>query len=127
MTSPLASRYTWLHGGAHQCLAVEQMTGKRPGYVFNDVRDPDKAGLLNAEEALRREYRVRLFNRKWIEGMMKGKATPAGADHLQLPGLQQFRLGSDAAGERRQHELAGNEERAGGRQVPPLPGAVVRA
>lgn len=87
MTGPLASRYTWLHGGA-LCLAVEQMTGKRPEYVFNDVRDPDKAGLLNAEEALRREYRVRLFNRKWIEGMMKEGY--AGADHLRFQVANSF-------------------------------------
>jgi cobaltochelatase CobN len=58
------------------------MTGRRPGYVFNDVRDPDKAGLINAEDALRREYRVRLFNRKWLEGMMKEGY--AGADQVRF-------------------------------------------
>jgi cobaltochelatase CobN len=81
MTGPLASRYTWLHGGS-LCLAVERMTGKRPEYVFSDVRDPDTAGMINAEDALRREYRVRLFNRKWLEGMMKEGY--AGADHMRF-------------------------------------------
>lgn len=81
MTSPLSSRYTWLHGGT-LCLAVEHMTGKRPEYVFNDVRDPSKSGLLNAEDALRREYRVRLFNRRWLEGMMKEGY--AGADQMRF-------------------------------------------
>lgn len=81
MTGPLASRYTWLHGGSLS-LAVEAMTGKRPEYVLADVRDPDKAGLINAEDALRREFRVRLFNRKWLEGMMKEGY--AGADHIRF-------------------------------------------
>ncbi len=81
MTGPLASKYNWLHGGA-LCLAVEKMTGKRPDYVFSDVRDPDKAGMIRAEDALRREYRVRLFNRKWLEGMMKEGY--AGADNVRV-------------------------------------------
>lgn len=81
MTGPLASRYTWLHGGSLS-FAVEKMTGKRPEYVFSDVRDPDKASLINAEDALRREYRVRLFNRKWLEGMMKEGY--AGADQIRF-------------------------------------------
>jgi len=81
MTGPLASRYTWLHGGSLS-LAVEAMTGKRPEYVFSDVRDPDKAGIINAEDALRREFRVRLFNRKWLEGMMKEGYS--GADHIRF-------------------------------------------
>ena len=81
MTGPLASKYTWLHGGA-LCLAVEKATGKKPVYVFSDVRDPDKAGMIRAEDALRREYRVRLFNRKWLEGMMKEGY--AGADNVRV-------------------------------------------
>ncbi len=81
MTGPLASRYTWLHGGS-LCLAVERMTGKRPDYVFSDVRDPDNSGMIRAEDALRREYRTRLFNRKWLEGMMKEGY--AGADHMRF-------------------------------------------
>lgn len=81
MTGPLSSRYTWLHGGS-LCLAVERMTGKRPEYVFTDVRDPDRGAMVNAEHALRREYRVRLFNRKWLEGMMKEGY--AGADHMRF-------------------------------------------
>lgn len=81
MTGPLASRYTWLHGGA-LCLAVERITGRRPEYRFSDVRDPDSATMIDAEEALRREYRVRLFNRKWLEGMMKEGY--AGADHMRF-------------------------------------------
>lgn len=87
MTSPLASRYTWLQGGALS-LAVERMTGKRPEYVFSDVRDPDNSKMINAEEALRREYRVRLFNRKWIEGMMKEGY--AGADHMRFQVANSF-------------------------------------
>lgn len=81
MTGPLASKYMWLHGGSLS-LAVEQMTGKRPDYVFSDVRDPDDAGMIDAEDALQQEYRVRLFNRKWLEGMMKEGY--AGADVMRV-------------------------------------------
>lgn len=81
MTGPLASRYTWLHGGAF-ALGVEVATGKRPDYVLSDVRDPDNANLVSAEDALQREYRVRLFNRKWLEGMMKEGYS--GADHMRF-------------------------------------------
>lgn len=87
MTGPLASRYTWLQGGALS-FAVEKMTGKRPEYIFSDVRDPDKAQLINAEDALKREYRVRLFNRKWLEGMMKEGY--AGVDHIRFLAANSF-------------------------------------
>lgn len=81
MTGPLASKYVWLHGGGLS-LAVEAVTGKRPEYVLSDVRDPDRAALTGAEDALRKEFRVRLFNRKWLEGMMKEGY--AGGDHLRV-------------------------------------------
>lgn len=87
MTGPLASRYTWLHGGSLS-FAVEKMTGRRPEYIFSDVRDPDKSSLINAEDALRREYRVRLFNRKWLEGMMKEGY--AGADQIRFMTANSF-------------------------------------
>jgi cobaltochelatase CobN len=81
MTGPLASKYTWLQGGSLS-LAVETLTGKRPEYIFSDVRDPDKAGLITSEDALRREFRTRLLNRKWLEGMQKEGY--AGADHIRV-------------------------------------------
>ncbi|MFO0924243.1 MAG: cobaltochelatase subunit CobN [Pirellulales bacterium] len=81
MTGPLASKYTWLHGGALS-LAVERMTGKRPEFLLSDVRDADRATMIDSEEAVRREYRVRLFNRRWLTGMMKEGY--AGADHMRV-------------------------------------------
>ncbi|WP_422923417.1 cobaltochelatase subunit CobN [Singulisphaera sp. PoT] len=79
MTGPLANKYMWLHGG-QLAAAVERVTGRKPEYLFSDVRDFDKAGIVRAEDALAREFRVRLFNRKWIEGMMKEGY--AGADQI---------------------------------------------
>ncbi|HLA85757.1 MAG TPA: cobaltochelatase subunit CobN [Thermoguttaceae bacterium] len=81
MTSPLANKYTWFHGGS-LCLAVKHLTGKEPAFLLSDVRDPDRTEMVVAEDALRREYRVRLFNRKWIEGMMKEGY--AGADQMAV-------------------------------------------
>lgn len=80
-TSPLSNKYTWFHGGS-LCLAVEQLTGKAPEFILADLRDSDDARLLSAEDALRKDYRVRLFNRKWIEGMMKEGY--AGADQIAV-------------------------------------------
>jgi len=70
MTGPLANKYMWLHGG-QLAMAVEHLTGKAPEFLLSDVRDFDRAGIVRAEDALAKEFRVRLFNRKWIEGMMK--------------------------------------------------------
>lgn len=81
MTGPLANKYMWLHGG-QLAMAVEHLTGKAPEFLLSDVRDFDRAGVIRAEDALAREFRVRLFNRKWIEGMMKEGY--AGADQIAV-------------------------------------------
>ena len=77
--SPLSNKYDWYKAGSLS-RAVAHLTGSEPEFLFSDVRDADRAQMVNAEEALRREYRVRLFNRKWIEGMM-GEGF-AGADQI---------------------------------------------
>ncbi len=81
------------------------MTGKRPEYVFSDVRDPDKAGIINAEDASPPGVpSVRLFNRKWLEGMMKERLfawrTISGSSRPTASAP-----GSDAARERGEREL----------------------
>lgn len=79
---PTTDKYTWMHGGS-LALAVEYASGgKRPRFVLNDLRDMDRASLIDAEDALRRDFRVRALNRKWIEGMMKEGY--AGADQLKV-------------------------------------------
>ncbi len=78
---PTTNRYQWMHGGT-LALAVEHVSGKRPVYLLSDLRNLDKPELVVAEEALRRDLRVRAFNRKWIEGLMKEGY--AGADQLQV-------------------------------------------
>jgi cobaltochelatase CobN len=77
--SPLSNKYDWYEGGSLS-RAVERFTGREPEYFFSDVRDPARARMVRAEEALAREYRVRLFNRRWLEGM-KGEGY-AGADQI---------------------------------------------
>ena len=79
--SPLSNKYTWYQGGS-LCLAVKHLTGQEPEFLLSDVRDPDAARIVTAEDALRGDYRVRLFNRKWIEGMMKEGY--AGADQVAV-------------------------------------------
>lgn len=77
--SPLSNKYDWYHGGSLS-LAIEHLTGKAPEFFFSDVRDPDQSRMVSANDALMAEFRVRLFNRKWIEGMMKEGY--AGADQI---------------------------------------------
>jgi len=78
-TSPSSGSYFWSDAGS-VALAVKHITGKEPEYILSDVHDPDHARLAQLEDALREDYRVRLFNRKWIEGMMKEGF--AGADQM---------------------------------------------
>ncbi|MFV2067388.1 MAG: cobaltochelatase subunit CobN [Pirellulales bacterium] len=79
--SPLSNKYTWYKGGSLS-LAIQYLTGKEPEWFLSDVRDPDRAAMVRAEDALRKDYRVRLFNRKWIEGMMREGY--AGADQVAV-------------------------------------------
>ncbi len=79
--SPLSNKYFWYRGGSLS-LAIEHLTGREPQFFLADVRDPDRARMVDAEDALRTDYRVRLFNRKWIEGMMKEGY--AGADQIAV-------------------------------------------
>lgn len=79
--SPLNNKYFWYQGGSLS-LAIERLSGKEPEFFLSDARDPDRARMVSAEDALREDYRVRLFNRKWIEGMMKEGY--AGADQVAV-------------------------------------------
>ncbi|MFY9340934.1 MAG: cobaltochelatase subunit CobN [Planctomycetota bacterium] len=79
---PTTDKYMWMHGGS-LAMAVEAASdGRRPRFLLNDLRDMDRASLVDAEDALRRDFRVRALNRKWIEGMMKEGY--AGADQLKV-------------------------------------------
>lgn len=79
---PTTDRYMWLHGGT-LAMAIETLSGgKAPRFVMNDLRDMDRASLVDAEQALRRDFRVRALNRKWLEGMIKEGY--AGADQLKV-------------------------------------------
>ena len=52
MTSPLSNKYTWYKGGSLS-LAIKTLTGKEPEFYLSDVRDPDRASMVAAEDALR--------------------------------------------------------------------------
>ena len=79
--SPLSNKYTWYKGGSLS-MAIKYLTGKEPEWFLSDVRDPSRARLVRAEDALRKDFRARLFNRKWIEGMMREGY--AGADQIAV-------------------------------------------
>jgi len=60
----------WYNGG-NLCLVIKELTGKEPEYFISDLRNPGEETITRAEDALRKDFRATLFNRKWIEGMMK--------------------------------------------------------
>jgi cobaltochelatase CobN len=60
----------WYNGG-NLCLMIKELTGKQPDYFISDLRNPGEEQVARAEDVLQRDYRATLFNRKWIEGMMK--------------------------------------------------------
>ncbi len=66
----LANKFTWWSDGSLS-LAIKHLTGKEPDYVFADVRNPDKAVMTNADQAVQRDLRARILNPKWIQAMMK--------------------------------------------------------
>jgi len=57
--SPLSNKYTWYKGGSLS-LAIQHLTGNEPEWFLSDVRDPDQAAMVRAEDALRKDTRVRL-------------------------------------------------------------------
>jgi cobaltochelatase CobN len=77
MTSPLTNHHFYEYLGGLN-LAVKEITGNNPSAYIADVRDPDKAKVETFENALQREYRVRLFNKRWIKGMMANGYAGAG-------------------------------------------------
>lgn len=79
--SPLSDKYTWFIDGS-LALAIKHLTGKEPDFYLADVRDSDTTRMVRAEDALQADFRVRLFNRKWIDGMMKEGY--AGADQVAV-------------------------------------------
>ena len=81
VSSPLSNKYMWWVDGS-LALAVKQLTGKEPEFFLADVRDPGKTRMTRSEDALAADFHVRLFNRKWIEGMMKEGY--AGADQMAV-------------------------------------------
>ena len=81
VSSPLANKYTWFIDGS-LAQAIKHLTGKEPDFYLADVRDSDNVRMVRAEDALATDFRVRLFNRKWIEGMMKERY--AGADQVAV-------------------------------------------
>ncbi len=81
VSSPLANKYTWYIDGS-LAQAIRHLTGKEPEFYLADVRDAGQVRMVRAEDALESDFRVRLFNRKWIEGMMKEGY--AGADQVAV-------------------------------------------
>ncbi len=60
----------WYNGG-NLCLVIKEVTGKEPDYFISDLRNPGEEEVVRAEDAMRKDIRATLFNRKWIEGMME--------------------------------------------------------
>lgn len=66
----LANKFAWWADGTLS-LAIKHLTGKEPDYLFVDVRDPEKANIIDSARVVQRDFRARLTNPKWIRQMMK--------------------------------------------------------
>lgn len=82
----LGNKFTWWADGTLS-MAVKDITGREPDYMFVDVRDPQKAAIVDSTDMLRRDLRMRVMNPKWIAGMMNegyagGNAMARNIDNL---------------------------------------------
>lgn len=77
MTSPLSNHHFFEYLGGLN-LAVKALTQRNPDAYVSDVRKVDAPELQDLESLLQREFRVRLFNVKWIQGMMSNNYAGAG-------------------------------------------------
>jgi cobaltochelatase CobN len=60
----------WYNGG-NLSLMVKELTGVQPDYYISDLRNAGEEKIVRAEDAMRQDMRATIFNRSWIEGMMK--------------------------------------------------------
>ncbi len=77
MMSPLTNHHVYEYLGGLN-MAVTAITGNKPEALLADVRDLDSTEIRSLEEVLRSELRARLFNEKWIRGMMAENYAGAG-------------------------------------------------
>ena len=66
----LSNKFTWWVDGTLS-LAIKHITGKEPEYLFVDVRDTDEAAIVDSTAVVQKDFRSRVTNPRWIEGMMK--------------------------------------------------------
>lgn len=60
----------WYNGG-NLCLVIKELTGKEPDYFISDLRNPGEEKIECAEDLLQKDLRATIFNRYWLEQMMK--------------------------------------------------------
>ncbi len=82
----LANKFAWWVDGMLS-LAIGKLNGVEPSLLLVDVRDRDRAALVESDRALRKDFRARLINPKWIGEMMEegyagGNAIAKNIDNL---------------------------------------------
>ncbi len=65
----LGNKFAWWSEGSLS-LAIKHITGKEPDYLFVDVRNPDRACIIDSATVVQRDIRARVLNPKWIKAMM---------------------------------------------------------
>lgn len=66
----LGNKFAWWVDGTLS-MAIKRMTGREPGYMFVDVRNPGQASIVDSTTVVQRDFRGRLTNPVWIQAMMK--------------------------------------------------------
>ena len=66
----LGNKFSWWVEGM-MSLAIKESTSKEPDYLYMDVRNPDNARVVRAEDAVKMDLNSRLLNPKWLKALMK--------------------------------------------------------
>ena len=87
----LTNKFTWWADGMLS-MAVKEITGKEPGYMFVDVRDKDEASIVDSTDMLQKDLRLRVMNSKWIREMMKEGYAGANAISKNFDNLMGWKI-----------------------------------
>ena len=121
--SPLSNKYDWYIGGSLS-LAIKELTGREPEWFLSDVRDPDRAGLVAAEDALRARLSRAAVQSQVDRRHDEGRLCRRRPD--RRPRLQHHGLGDHARWQRLRRRLERNRRHLRQGQAGPVRAVVVR-
>jgi len=92
----LSNKFAWWVDGMLS-LAIKQVTGSEPDYLFVDVRNPDQAGIVDAGAVVQKDFRARLTNPRWIAATMRDGYAGASAMATAVDNLMGWEITREAS------------------------------